>query len=402
MTPGSPRAGAIGWYAHHHGHGHLLRAGQVAAHLDHPVTLLTSAAVAPGPWSAGVVDLAPDVASPGGPDPLVLPVPPALHWAPGDLADLRRRTAQLATWMERAAPAAMVVDVSVEVALQARLAGVPVAWVRQHGRRTDPAHRGAYAAASVVVSPWPAWLDAHDPIAADVPRQVHVGGFSRFERRTRDRAAARDRLGWDAGSRHVVVTLGGGGHDLDLATLVRAAHATPGWCWTVLGVLEASAPAVPLVATPGWVADPWPYLVGADVVVAAAGHNAVVDAGAAGANLVVVPQPRPWDEQVHKAELLDRHGLAHVWPRWPGPTEVAARLDAVVAAPRTAADLLDGRGAARAAEVLDELVSSVLGHREATSPAAGPGAPRPSAATMGPTPWSATGAGARGGVVRGR
>lgn len=362
----------IGWYAHHHGRGHVLRAAQVATHLAAPVHLLTSAVVGAVDWAGPLVRLAPDVAdgpvrAGGGPR---LPTSTVLHWAPADLPSLRTRTHQLTGFLERVAPALVVVDVSVEVALQARLAGVPVAWVRQHGNRRDSAHRAAYASANLVLAPWPAWLDDGDPMAAAVPRQVHVGGFSRFQHRRLARARARHDLGWEPAARHVVVLLGGGGHDLDPAALRAAARATPPWQWTVLGATE---PVGAGVSTPGWVADPFPHLVAADVVVASTGHNAVMDVAAAGTVLVTVPQSRPFDEQVHKATLLDRHRLAHVWWSWPPAREVGRLLATALDDPRRPTALLATDGAVRAAAVVDGLADTLTAHRRrSTTPVSRP------------------------------
>lgn len=360
----------IGWYAHHHGRGHLVRAALVAAHLAAPVHLMTSAAVGVDDWAGPLVGLAQDVAdgpgtAGGGP---CLPTSPVLHWAPGDLPSLRTRTHQVTGFMERVAPGLVVVDVSVEVALLARLAGVAVAWMRQHGTRDDPAHRAAYASASLILAPWPAWLDDGDPVAAAVPRQVHVGGFSRFQHRRIEPEQARHDLAWGPAERHVVVLLGAGGHDLDPGAVRAAARATPAWHWTVLGT---TGPIGAGVATPGWVADPFPYLVAADVVVAATGHNAVMDVAAAGTVLVTVPQPRPFDEQVYKATLLDRHRLAHVWWSWPPAHEVNRRLATALDDPRRASGLLAPDGAVRAAAVIDELADTLTAHRRRASTTAG-------------------------------
>ena len=50
----------------------------------------------------------------------------------------------------------MVVDVSIEIALLARLHGVPVVLVAQRGIRHDAAHALAYAQASAIAAPWTA------------------------------------------------------------------------------------------------------------------------------------------------------------------------------------------------------------------------------------------------------
>lgn len=355
----------LGWYAHHHGRGHVRRAGEVAPHLVTPATLLTSAPIGPGDWPGPAVALPLDVDDRA----IVLPTSRALHWAPGHVPGLRARTRDLASWFVDARPSLLVVDVSVEVALLARLAGVPVAWIRQHGVRRDHAHLGAYEAASLLVAPWPSWFDDDVDPPVCRARSVHVGGFSRLEGHGLGRTDARRRLGWDPDGRHVVVLFGAGGTTVDRTDLVAAGAATPGWRWTVVGgpgrggdgtvAADLGGDDPGTTTWTGWVDDPLPYLVGADVVVAAGGHNAIMDVAAAGAGLVCVPQPRPWDEQVHKATLLDRHRLAHVWPRWPDPAVLPGLLDRAAADPQTPAPLLDGHGAARMACVLDDLARNL-------------------------------------------
>ena len=107
----------------------------------------------------------------------------------------------------------------------------------------------------------------------------------------------------------MLVLSGRGGTELTLDELAAAEAETPGWTWTVLGA-------------PGdrWVADPWPLICAADVVVTHAGQNAIADVAAARRPAVVVPQPRPFDEQATTAGALAAAGLAVVCARWPaGP-----------------------------------------------------------------------------------
>jgi hypothetical protein len=101
--------------------------------------------------------------------------------------------------------------------------------------------------------------------------------------------------------------------------LVAAQAQTPGWSWTVLG-------------PPGdrWVADPWPLLCEADVIVTHAGQNAIADVAAARRPAIVVPQDRPFAEQATTARALEAAGLAVVAHRWPA-TGWAERLERAVA-----------------------------------------------------------------------
>src|SRR6478735_10852710 len=139
----------IGWYVHHHGSGHRTRMSAVRGHLDGVVVLSTLEAPADG--SAWVRlprddDGEPRDQSAGG----------SLHWAPLRHPGLRARAAAVSAWIERERPDAVVADVSVEIAVLARLHGVPVVLVAQRGIRHDAAHALAYAQAAAIAAPWTA------------------------------------------------------------------------------------------------------------------------------------------------------------------------------------------------------------------------------------------------------
>lgn len=313
----------IGWYVHHHGRGHRTRAASIAAHLAEPVTVLSSLPREPAESHLDWVELARD--DEGGP-----PVDPAagglLHFAPRHDAGLRTRMAQVVAWVERARPAAVVVDVSVEVALLVRLLGVPVVVVAMPGERTDAPHAAAYGVADAIVAPWsrevydPAWLHPH------AARTTWTGAISRFA--GRPAPAARPGTG--------LVLGGAGGSAVDAAGLAGLAAAVPGLAWDVLG--------------PGgrWEADPWPLL-GAEVVVSHGGQNAVADLATAGAPAVLVPQDRPFGEQRATAAALESAGLAVTSDRWPADADWARLVDAARAVGGAGWPRWAPAGAARAA-----------------------------------------------------
>ncbi|WP_314007280.1 glycosyltransferase [Rubrivirga sp. S365] len=329
----------------------MTRAAAVLAHVRAEATLFTSAEPPPLPDGVACVRLPPDdpEAGSGGAE-RVSPEP--FHYAPVGHGGVRQRMAQIAAWAAEG-PGALVADVSVEVATLGRLLSLPVVIVRQHGARWDGPHRTAYGLAERLLAPFPPSLEEPDAPAWVREKTAYVGGFSRFDGRP---APPRSR-----GARRVVVLGGGGaggaasGRAWGPGDLAAAARATPRWRWTVLGA--ATPPGSPdTLEGAGWVADPWTHLASASVVVATAGHNAVMEAAAAGRPLVVVPEPRPFDEQARKAAALDRIGAAVACPRWPEPAAWPALLDRALGcdtAPLRA--LADGGGAARAAAVLDDV-----------------------------------------------
>jgi len=338
----------IGYYVHHHGHGHRHRALEVARALCAAGEGVTGLSSLPAPegWPGSWVRLAPD-AEPGDPAPRSPTAGDRLHWVPLGHAGLRSRAAAVSAWIAEAAPSAVVVDVSVEVALLVRLHGVPVVTLVQPGERGDAAHRLGYDVAEALVGCWPPEADrtggTGEGMLRGLPPEVTarvraVGGLSRF-----DVAEPSDRAERAAG-RRVVLLSGSGGSALDASGLDAARAATPGWEWTVLDARLGS-----------WVDDPRAALRETDVVVTHAGQNALAEVAACRTPAVVVAQERPHREQEVTADVLARGPwpavVADAWPGrdWAGLLDRAAALDGV-----GWADWCDGRAAERFAAVVLE------------------------------------------------
>lgn len=299
----------VAWYVHHHGSGHLGRLRAVAPHLDADVVALSSLPEPAGlPAHVDWVRLDRD----DDPDPAGRPAADAdpaagglLHWAPLLHPGHRGRLARIARELDARGAATIVVDVSVEVTVFARLLGVPPVLVAQPGIRDDEPHALGLRAAARVLAPWPADVLPAAHLEPVRDRVVFTGGISRFDGR---RAPGGDREG--------VLVLGGrGGTGVTAEHVDAAARATPGRRWTALG--------------PGgtWSDDPWDELTTAGTVVSFAGQNSVADLAVAGARAVVVPQDRPFDEQAVTARALGRAGLAVVEPAWPEPERWPEVLD---------------------------------------------------------------------------
>jgi hypothetical protein len=221
----------IGYYAHHHGRGHIQRALCIADHVTGPMTILTSADVDAQDRSAGPacwVDLERDDRERPRGDPTAGGV---LHWAPPDDPGLRRRMAGIATWIDQSAPAVMVVDVSVEVTALCRLMGVPVVVVAMPGDRTDRAHRLGYDLAEALLACWPTTMSAPGWPRSWTDKTCFASAFSRYD----TRIETGDVAPRAAGRRRVALLLGAGGTDIGGPQVATAIAATPGWEWDVLG-----------------------------------------------------------------------------------------------------------------------------------------------------------------------
>jgi hypothetical protein len=329
----------IGWYVHHHGAGHRTRMAAVRPHLDDVVVLSSL----PGGAEHGWVQLAADDDG----EPRDVTAGGTLHWAPVRHAGLRARAAAVSAWIEQARPAAMVVDVSVEIALLARLHGVPVVLVAQRGIRHDPAHALGYAQAAAIAAPWTA--ATHLPGEGPPERLLRfTGAISRFDAGPPAPPAT---PGGD-----VLVLVGAGGHDLRPEDVLAGARATPGRRWHLAGALRASGAGN--LVDHGASADVGELLRTCSVVVGTAGGNVVAEVAAARRHLVCLPQARPFREQARGAEALRRLGVAEVRTRTPSPADWPAVLAAAEARPTQRWDALhDGRGAARLAGIVREVAA---------------------------------------------
>lgn len=323
----------VGFYVHHVGSGHLHRATALAHRIASPSVRVVGLSSLPRPesWAGEWVRL------PRDDDGTTTGVTARghLHWAPLLHAGARTRAALLSAWIEAVRPDVLVVDVSVEVLLLARLHGVPTVAVVLPGRRDDPAHLLGLGTAEALVGFWPARATGMTPGLPPVLRDrlVAVGAMSRHPSRP---SPAPSR-----GGPTVTLMLGTGGHDVSAAQVDAARAATPGWCWQVLGADPAS-----------WVPDPSRHLAASDVVVIHAGQNAVAETAAARRPAVVLPQRRPHDEQLATARVLADGWPAVVREHWPADGWPALLAEAAALDGSGWADWCDGAAADRFADLV--------------------------------------------------
>jgi hypothetical protein len=336
----------IGIYVHHHGGGHAARDGAIGAALGErgaAVTFLSSLpAERLGPGEHVELPLDTDLGEEPG------ETPPELHFAPLGSRGLPARMAAIAAWIAEWRPDLLLVDVSVEVAMLARLCGVRVAYLRQSGERDDPPHRLAYRWAAGLLAPYPERLEPASTPDGLRAKTGHVGAVTRFDGCERPRAKGRPRR---------ALVLGEVGEELH-ATIAAAARG-----WQVLGPRPVDLELLSRCA----------------VVVAPGGANTVAETAFARCGLVCVPRPRPFGEQVARGRDLARDGAAVVLSeppepgRWPLILEEARfRRDAL-------AGWADGGGAGRAADYLLGLAGSSRSSAssQSTSPAADSSASQP-------------------------
>jgi len=333
------------WYLHDHGRGHLERARAVLPHVAANVVVAAGPGIAERASDALQVDV---VHLPTDVPERATPTTGPWHHAPAG-STLRRRTCALAAAAERYDCVTAVVDLSMEVTVLARLLGLRTVAVRQSGHRNDEVHRAGFASADVVWVPQHRSLEPLDEAIDD--RWFFSGAFSRFD----DVRCERSGRGGDARSarRHVVIVVGTGGTDFDVARW-RHADLPSGWQVTIAGTSECWTTGS--VSSVGTIEPIHPLLNAADVVVTSAGWAAIADTVAAGGRLAIVPERRPFCEQGVRATALHAAGLAVALRRWPDPEQLGEVIAAAQALdPSRWRGVYDGRGAQRAARMIDRL-----------------------------------------------
>jgi len=297
----------IAFYVHHHGSGHITRVAQIIEKLTgFDVTLLGSNLK---PFS----HLLPD-------DVHLIHLPmdiecdtdkyfqngnnvEALHYAPLNVSGIASRVAMITTFFKLKQPLLLVVDVSVEVTLLARLAGVPTIVMRQHGHREDLPHLMAYQSAELLLAPFSKSIS---PKSAQwiIDKTSYVGGFSRFTNQN-----SRNE------KNHVAIILGSGGTSIDLAFVKYLSDSCPDYYFHVIGKIDGQPDVISNVELCGHIEDPKTVLDLCEVVIGNTGHNTVMEMASLDKRFVGIPESRPFEEQLDKANAISSiSGVKVVYP----------------------------------------------------------------------------------------
>ena len=301
---------------------------------------------------------------------LAQPGSTALDCAPLGVAALRIGMGRLAAWFQDHDPALLVVDVSAEVALLARICSVPCVIVRMHGNREDAAHEAAYSASVAMLAPFDERLEQPDYPAGFRGRTRYIGGLISRRDRPLDRDTARSQAGLPRDRLIIVVLSGGGGLGANIGALTLGARAFPEALWLVVGraVNQGHETEFGNLHRLGWVADTQRYIAAADIVVGSGGDNTVHEVCDVGRPFVCVAEWCYYAEQHRKARALARLNAAVYAPVWPG--DFAAWRDVISRARACDLDLqrqlVNDQAARDGAAFIDELAETLWAATDTT------------------------------------
>jgi hypothetical protein len=280
--------------------------------------------------------------------------PDSLHYAPLDHEGIRSRVAAITRWIDVHRPALMVIDVSVEVAMLARLASVPVVYVRLNGDRTDTPHLEAFRSAVALLAPFHQDLEVSSTQPWIREKTRYLPGI------TAGRPAS-----VSAPERTILIVVGRGGQAGNGETFAKAARRCPQWRWRVIGPCSAPHDRPSNLEILGWVQDPDGEIAHSSLVVGAAGDGLVGSVLAADRPFICIAQDRPYDEQRATAQRLGEVGAALVLGGWPEPERWPLLIiDALALPPQARRKLCEPDGVRLAAEWLNGIADAASQSQE--------------------------------------
>ncbi|MGB3740275.1 MAG: hypothetical protein WA948_13115 [Pontixanthobacter sp.] len=369
----------VGYFVHHQGRGHAERAAAIANALieRRPVTLFCAKpSIFPALDDRIAIIEIPSLFEATGheaPAMAVSPMPTTTHCAPLGWPSITTVMARIVRWFEEARPALFITDVSAEIAQLARLCSIPHICVLQHGNRADAGHMAAYEGAVGLLAPYHARLEQADRPQWMRDRTHYASGVGIVCSVMASRMDARQQLGLDADAQIVLVVAGGGGEGTPSAPLSLGARGEPDTQWITIGQVQTAWHETPPgnLDHRGWIDNPRVWIAAADRIVSSAGNTTVHMVLAAAKPWVVIPEWRYFDEQLCKADVLAREGLAAVAPHWPSHADAwhdiwkhAAALDHAAQAQIVTPDAAD-----RAAQWIDDHAVRLWNGHAANSPA---------------------------------
>lgn len=231
-------------------------------------------------------------------------LPEGVHYAPLGLSGIRKRTAMMAHIFEQRYPLLLVVDVSVEVTLLARLSGIPTIVIRQHGQRDDLPHTMAYQSAEVLLAPFPEAM-YNQPLDAMLSKTVFTGGFSRFSSRPQVKNIVKN---------SIAILVGKGGSSIDESLVSEISSQATDFAFHIIGC-SGTKNLNNNVFWHGHIEDPFELLSSCELIIGNTGHNTVMETAFLNKRFIGIPEVRPFNEQVEKAlSITGRTGIEIVYP----------------------------------------------------------------------------------------
>lgn len=293
----------VGFYIHHHGNGHLMRAIAIASALRVEDVFFLGSNLERFecliPDKVTCIHLPFDLPNDQESNSTQTETCRNFHYAPLNVKGIRERNLKIASFFVDHQPLIFVVDTSVEILAFARLCGIPTISIQQNGNRNDLPHLLAYDSATEIIAPFPAELRPDNPSWV-VKKTVYTGGFSKYYLENNFKTAKKN---------CVCVLIGAGGSSITIGFLHHLAKSAPRFKFNVLGkiedVLDDNDRMDNLIFS-GYLTDPKEQLQQCAIVIGNAGNNTVMEVATMNKKFICIPEQRPFFEQLDKATRIAR------------------------------------------------------------------------------------------------
>ena len=328
----------IAFYVHHHGSGHLMRALAIARHLSNHRVFLMGSALNIDQSSLDshieLIELPVDTPQHSDHDYSEGTSVDGLHYAPLNITGIKERSAIMTDFFVQNPRMILIVDVSVEVTLLARLCGIPTIVMRQHGLRIDLPHCLAYQSASLLIAPFDAALETTTSSWIQ-EKTFYSGGFSRFPKTNQEVK--------EATTKRICILTGTGGSSLDLKAITLIAEQCPVLEFHVLGKITGmETRQLSNLTFHGHLHEIEDILNNCGLVIGNTGHNTVMEISSLNKRFIGIPEHRPFDEQLDKANVLNGiPGFKCVRPENISTTDWQAIISDLMKNPSSLSSLID-------------------------------------------------------------
>lgn len=286
----------IGYYVHHIGDGHRQRAIAIAKNYPKFFTLIGTN-LKNRVENLNYLNLLNDICEK---NKSINSHLESTHYTPYNEYSITHRMRLIADWIDDNKPALIVSDVSVEVAMLARLFATPTIYVRLHGDRSDTAHMDAFLAAEALLCPFAEelelqqtaeWVKEKSYYFANLTSSINSNNIME--------------------ENNILVLLGAGGNEFTYKHLLLLASELPLWNINVLGTIDKPHcnKSLTNLHLLGWKNNYISYIQKASVIIGSAGDGVVSNILNFKKPYICVPQKRPFNEQLEKAKMLSNLGI---------------------------------------------------------------------------------------------
>ncbi len=285
----------IGYYAHGQGSGHCNYAQLLADFLQEKLVVFTDSRFKFNE-DVQVVKLSDEHIDGTEFNRKLYREPQSLHYAPINLRKITSRNSLLLQSVLNFDVKLLIVDVSVEIAMLARVSSIPYAYVRLMGERSDFAHTGAYQGAVFLMAYFPKEMEMEDTPEWIVEKTIYLGFISKYLFKAQ--STPKPQVYNNNKKIHILHLLGFGGteaikYNLDPSKF-NLVSVGPG----------RTHNHEPYVTHMGVVDCTRAFIEHADIIIAACGSNTTSEILNLGKTFIAIEEKRHFDEHGKMAEAL--------------------------------------------------------------------------------------------------